>query len=136
MARKILIFLLTGYFLIGAIVLPDSDFALSSNLLKIYYDFNCVNHPVNYLKFIDVQFFESFEFYDIEDFKDSNPQEKKQKPVPIYPYIAQQSSAFILQIQKNEFLAVTPYIEYTIFYWNFYRFVQKNSVFHPPKLLV
>jgi len=135
--RKLLIILLSGYFLVGAIILPQSDFTLLSSLPKIYNDFISLNGKTSFEKFLDDQFIENFEFIDkIEEHENHQENEKEEKQVPINCYLAQQT--FFLEIKHVvvDFLIPTPVIKYIPFYQVLYFFINPNSIFHPPKSIV
>lgn len=133
--KRILIFLFSGYFLIGAIVLPQSDFSLLTNIQKIYNDFVLLNGKTSFMDFLDEQFVESFEFFDNAD-KTENIHEKEQKPVPINFYLTQSNSVFNAQNLEIEFSEPTPVNEFTIFYQDFYLSRTIGYIFHPPKYIV
>jgi hypothetical protein len=132
--KKFLTILFSGYFLIGAIVLPNSDFALLSSLQNIYDDFVKLNGKTCFSCFLDEQFVEGFELFDADnDNVKDNHHEKEQKPVPINCYLAQQSSAFKIQNFDIHFSEPTPVVEHMIFYQNFYQFATQVYIFHPPR---
>ena len=132
--KRILVFLFSTYFLIGAIILPQSDFSLSTNLSTIYDDFIVLNGNTSFANFLDEQFIESFELFDNENTTE-NPHEKDQKPVPIHYYLTQASSMFKVQIPDLDFSEPTPVIEFTTFYQNFYLSITPGYIFHPPKAI-
>ena len=132
--KRFLLFLFSGYFLIGAVILPNSDFALLSELKNIYQDFVKLNGKTCFSCFLDEQFLESFEFLDIDhDNVNENHHEKEQKPVPISCYLAQQSSAFKIQIFEMIFSEPAKVLKHIVFYQNLYFFSTPDFIFHPPK---
>lgn len=135
--RRILIILFSIYFLVGAVVLPQSDFALLSSLQNIYEDFVKLNGKTCFSCFLDEQFVESFELFDNDsDTAKENHHEKEQKPVPINCYLAQQSSAFKIQTFDMDFTEPSPVLELIPFYQEFLISITPDYIFHPPRNFV
>ena len=133
--RKVGTILLSVYFLFGSFILPDCDFALLSNLQKIYGDFVVLNGQTSYTDFLDEQFIDGFQIFEFDNEKDE-PGEKEQKPVPIDYLVTQQQSVFKIQTITVEFPEPKTIIKVVEFYQNFYKSINPESVFHPPKSIV
>ena len=132
--RKFLVLILSVYFLIGAIVLPDSDFALISSLQRMYTDFETLNGKTSFNTFLDEQFVENFEFFEFETEQEhKNEKEQEQKQVPINCYVSQTPSVFKIQTLENELAISSPVLTFNSFYANLYQFTSLNCIFHPPE---
>ncbi|MEI8274132.1 MAG: hypothetical protein WCG08_16070 [Paludibacter sp.] len=130
--KRLVILLFSYYFLMAAIVLPQSNFALLTNLSKIYADFVSVNGKTSFVNFLDEQFIESFEIFDYDNCSEGQ-KEKEQKPVPINCYMAQQSSAFKIQIFEMVFSEPAKVLKHIVFYQDLYFFSTPVFIFHPPQ---
>jgi hypothetical protein len=131
--KKIIILLFSTYFLIGAILLPQSNFALLFNLPTMYTEFVSINGDASYLDFLDEQFVESYELFDMEKGSDSKP-EKEKIPVAMDCSATQFSSVFKMQVLELEFNKPSISIEHTAYYPPFNLSEKPAFIFHPPKL--
>ena len=131
--KRIIILLFSSYFLIGAILLPQSNFALLFNLPTMYTEFVSINGDASYLDFLDEQFVESYELFDMEKGSDSKP-EKEKNPVAMDCSAAQFSSVLKMQVLELEFNKPSISIEHTAYYPPFNLPEKPAFIFHPPKL--
>ena len=129
--NRILIHVFSTYFLIGAIILPQSNFALLLNLPKMYAEFVSINGSSSFMDFLDEQFVESFELFDT----DKNSENEKEKiPVDMNCYANQSSSVFKIQTFELEFNKPNPNIEHTV-YCPYFNLPKTTAfIFHPPKI--
>ena len=130
--KRVCILLFSTYFLIGAIILPHSNFALLLNLPNMYTEFVSINGNTSYVDFLDEQFVESYELFDF-DSGSEHKQEKEKTPVDMNCYATQHSSVFKIKKLDIDFNKPITGIEHTVYYPNFNLPKTAAFIFHPPQ---